>query len=199
MFLESLESRRLMSGTVTVTLDPATLQLSIVGDNKSNQVVITSEGDFLVLKGTDGTTIKGGTTINGGTFVPSKVRGIKFDMGNGDDSVRFEPVLPVIAPVQVTTGNGDDTVILKESLGFGDLNVSTGNGNDHVEIDEVGIESRGVAIDTGNGDDSIAIDTLIYFAVTIDGGHGADVLSGLGNIQIYPGGTLTIIDVETIS
>ena len=194
--LEALEQRRLLAGTVTVTLDPTTQQLNIVGDNKSNQVVIGLDVNNLAVQGTNGTTIKGPTSV---AFPPG---GINVDMGNGDDSVSFDPAISggtisAGLPLTVNTGNGDDTVLIRHFV-FIQMNISTGNGNDHVELDlgGAGFTSGTTNIDTGNGDDSIAIDGLLQGSVTLNGGHGSDALSGIAFINT---GTPTIIDVETIS
>src|SRR4051812_3678573 len=86
--IESLETRRLLAGNVTVT-DVGGV-LSIIGDNKSNQVQITSDVSVT------GYQINGlaGTTVNGGAsaffdahFV---ARDVSVSMGNGDDVVRWD-------------------------------------------------------------------------------------------------------------
>src|SRR5215475_4050679 len=87
--IETLEGRQLLSGNVSVSYDAATNTVNIVGDNKSNDIVVTGlfNGTYNI-KGANGTTVNGGAEAN----IPAAgALGSNFDvsLGNGDDSVEF--------------------------------------------------------------------------------------------------------------
>src|SRR5437867_2568423 len=87
---ESLESRRLLAGNVTAA-DNGTL-VSILGDNKSNQVALSLNAAMTgyVVTGLNG------TTVNGAAFAflntSGLARNIAVSLGNGDDVFRWEDV-----------------------------------------------------------------------------------------------------------
>ena len=196
--VECLESRRLMAGNVSFTLDAAEVW-QIIGDNQSNAV------DFEYVDGAITVTGLNGTTVNGAAFAtlptPVATASVNFDMGNGDDFVAFDQDTLgggiVSMPVTITTGKGHDTVSCFDWTFEDGLSIDTGKGNDTVRLEDVGIDSA-ASIDTGKGSDSVIFGGSIAGngSLTIDGGNGADSTSG---IALVGGGiTQTIIEVETV-
>src|SRR5687768_14243076 len=183
--MEILESRRLLAGNVLVTA-PATGNavgnLTVTGDNKSNQVLIDglNSGGYFVT-GLNGTKINGSSATQ---FFPSlHKRVVVASLGNGDDYLKF---INFAHGLHVTTGNGSDTVevvgaVLTEfglDVG-GDLSIDTGNGSDNVLLQStfVGGDTR-VAL--GNGDDALSfVNTVTLVGGKLfNGGKGDDSLFG---------------------
>lgn len=105
LMVESLESRRLMAGDVSVALEGSFLRVE--GDNLDNQIAIsqTVAGD-VVVAGQNGTLI------------------------NGLASVRF--VRPALNAMEVRMEGGNDTVTLRGVQVANDMFVDLGAGNDRV-------------------------------------------------------------------
>src|SRR5262245_35412351 len=152
--LESLESRRLLAGNVTVTL--AAGLATITGDNKSNQLEIVFDANTFDLSvgGLSGTTVNGGTAP-----VSIGIAGVKGETGNGDDLVKVHSInggtvifiIDVPDGGSIETGNGADVVAM-DRLAFSDTNISTGNGADVVHLSNVA--GNNLNVDTGNGADA---------------------------------------------
>ena len=106
---ESLESRRLLSGNVAVTVagSPGDTigTITINGDNKSNQIVITNNFDGYFITGQTGTTVNGQPSV----FIDTggHARNLAVSMGNGDDSVTDSADSN---SVSIDGGNGNDTI-----------------------------------------------------------------------------------------
>lgn len=202
--LETLESRRLLSGNVTAVFDAGSNTIVVRGDNKANDILIApgiSTG--YLINGRNGTTINGAATADVG---PGSVNNFDIETGNGDDVVEFAEGLGgaaryVVGNLDIGTGNGGDSVkLILRSTGNTDIN--TGNGGDEVSMQGSVVEGN-LNIDTGNGADSIAFashpfgDVTVQGSTTIDGGRGPDVLTG--SAFLHTTGTQTILDVETVS
>jgi hypothetical protein len=202
--VERLEGRRLLSGNVTVVLDPATFTLVVHGDNKSNDIVIPPFGDIsYTIVGRNGTTVNGAAFAD--LYTGDAVPNFAIDMGNGEDVVELGENPPgrryIVNDLVIRTGNGSDTVKVDATVD-GNLDIDTGNGDDHVELIGAWVFGN-LKINTGNGDDSITLDygdfgeNRVGGNSSMDGGRGQDVLTGIGTL--YTDGTQTIVDVETVA
>jgi hypothetical protein len=110
---------------------------------------------------------------------------------------------PRLAPgrVSIVTGTGNDSVFISDlRFDLGTVRIDTGNGGDTVHIEDTGFVLCHLIVDTGKGADGVAFAGLIYgvdSTITVDGGNGADILSGTASIS----STLlfSTIDVETVA
>src|SRR5438876_651028 len=135
LLVESLEGRRMLSGNVAVAFDGTTV--TVLGDNKSNQIVITGKNFGYRVIGLAGTTVNGAPfadAITGGAAANMRV-----SMGNGEDFIRFEksdgPGIGLL-DTSIAMGNGSDSLLFKDFVGvFGNLDLTTGNGGDDVHFD----------------------------------------------------------------
>ena len=170
---ERLENRCLLSGDVTVAYDAATNTVNVVGDNKSNAIVLSGSlgGGVYTISGAAGTTVNGGSSVTL-PVVGSNGSNFNISLGNGDDVVRAGAVTPAFVPftlnsLSIETGNGDDTVSLDFSDVLGGLSITTGNG------DDVLTAVREVNVVTGPS--------------FIDAGRGFDVFNGRANFSVLVG------------
>jgi hypothetical protein len=195
---ESLENRRLMSGNVSVTFTGGLL--SIIGDNKANQIDVEGGTNLsgVTVTGFNGTTVNGQPSVFTNTGLPPDTR---ISLGNGDDVVVVHPasgVTPTVAKLDIDTANGNDVVALvgnnAPNLNFS-VNVNTGNGDDIVVLQDV-ISFTDLNVSLGNGDDLLALDGGVQALgnIKVDGGRGNDTLIN-GNL-LSAGGTLDILNFE---
>jgi hypothetical protein len=201
MFLESLESRRLLAGNVTAVFDAATNTFVIKGDNQSNDILFAPGSDqAYTITGRHGTTVNGHASVDlpgaGGT------KTLVVDMGNGDDVVEMAGYS--FTRASIVTGNGNDSVSTNGEIFSKGLDIDTGNGNDTVKLVGTLIADGDLNIKTGNGDDSVALGrdnsdfpVSVDGNTKIDGGRGDDVLTNLA--ILYTAGTRTILGFESIS
>jgi hypothetical protein len=178
--IEMLESRRLMAGDVSVSLEPARpgrppTILRIEGDNAGNQVRVIEQDEGVVrVQGLDGTTINGEAADLVLQSSANRIPLTEVNLGNGDDTIEF----------------------LAESFSASGKSISTGNGSDVVQI-VAPFFAPGVRIDTGNGDDSVLLDysqSLSISNINIDTGRGDDFvdlsLRESGSISSATGGSV---------
>ena len=219
-WIESLERRRLLAGNVTASYDPATDTLTLIGDNRANEITVVGFGGGHVLTPAPGTTVNGssGVAILGGGR-----SNLHVDLGNGDDTLILGPQADDERQVDVATGNGADNVSILNVGSSANLNVDTGNGDDHLTMASV-VVTGGMNIDTGNGADTVSLhdvgsnnadlivrlgsgaDSLtaagfvsaISANILIDGGSGFDVLTGSSSVNSVFG-TETIENFETVT
>lgn len=197
--LETLEGRRLLSGNVTAVYNPLTATVVVKGDNKSNDIIISPGNSFAyTITGRDGTKVNGLPSVD--VVVPG-ISNFSVDTGNGEDVVELNGY--VVNNAVITTGNGEDSVIVANAEVDSNLTIDTGNGGDKVAIAGI-IVFGNLDIDTGNGPDSIDFGTVGGFFVDvtvggntkIDGGNGPDILTDIA--QLHTLGTQTIVGVESI-
>lgn len=178
--IESLEPRRLLAGNIVVSVD-ANLVAHISGDNKNNEVEITSRpGEGYVVTGLRGTKINGSPAV-----LIRTTPALKFDilLGNGNDKVSFKGAFGT-QDLNILTGNGKDIVSLSGGTHFGDITIDTGNADDHIILN--GIHgTKNLTIRTDNGKDTLAVQSPIQIDgnVTIDGGSGKNSLTGSGALN----------------
>ncbi len=166
---ESLESRELLAGVVGVSVSSAG-DLTVVGDNDSNQVVLQVTAGGIRITGLSGTRLRfQNQTFNAGVplSLPSglNVRDISVSLRGGDDSMSAEvdSALTVGRNVSIHTANGNDDLLVSATARLsvnGWLDISTGAGDDSVGIlaDDATIRVAGSAwIFTGEGNDNVFI------------------------------------------
>lgn len=174
--IEPLEPRRLLAGNIVVTVD-ANLTTHFIGDNKNNEVEITSRpGEGYLVTGLRGTKINGSSAV-----LIRTTPALKFDIatGNGNDKVSFKGAFGT-QDLNILTGNGKDIVSLSGGTHFGDIAIDTGNADDQIIL--AGIHgTKNLKIQTGNGKDTISVQSPIQIDgdVTIDGGSGKNSLTGV--------------------
>jgi hypothetical protein len=142
-------------GNVTATVD-GDGNLVVLGDNGDNCVwwfpTGIGEGD---LHGCNGTLVNGtaSSPINGAT------NDFRFVMRGGNDVVRIEDGDGNAAPddLEITTGSGNDQVLVKSFHVLDDLTIKTGTGDDLVMLDPgftVFVEDKTDVV-TGPGNDVV--------------------------------------------
>src|SRR5690349_12738266 len=115
-FLESLETRQVLSGDVTASLDSGAL--IITGDDLSNNVVISAgagEGEITISGGKIAGQAASETTVNG-ELAPLTLAGfsgeIHLNMQGGDDQVLIT-ALRIEGSLEALLGDGNDTLSIQ--------------------------------------------------------------------------------------
>lgn len=198
---ESLESKQLLAGDVTVSVVAG--NLLIRGDEAANHVAISQGNDAnsFVIRGLDGTnvTLAGSSTPAPETgLVVTGVRGrVNVNMLGGNDQVDVTGVKTRLG-MSVETGGGNDTVTMQNVSVGGFLSVVTGDGDDTVQLgsaatsdaaaavsDSTASVKAGLAIDLvlGDGVDSAQLNSVSApGALFVGGGLGADTI-GVHNVR----------------
>jgi hypothetical protein len=182
---ESLERRRLLAGNVIATgtdLFANEGTITLIGDNKSNQVEIHRSGAAYFVTGLNGTTVNGAPSATLGAVFK---RNLVANMGNGDDDLQVTAGNGFNS-ASIDMGNGDDTVEVNGAAfdnfspaSHGDLNINTGSGSDVVTITDSFVAGN-LKVDLGTGDDTLAfVGTITVLGTkTLIGGHGENTLLG---------------------
>lgn len=192
-FVETLEDRTLLTGSVTATFSQGSLLLS--GDTAANDVSIQigTVPNQVSIIGNNGTQINGPST---GTVTGS----LTIDLGAGDDTVTWtgEQDWPSphsklnLAQLRIVTGDGADAVIVEDVRVQGSLVIDTGRGDDSVGIGNLWAGS--VSVTTGDGNDQVGFGglegpdvpdpLLINGSFTIDTGAGRDYVGSYGKAAV---------------
>ncbi|MGE3821022.1 MAG: hypothetical protein AB7I30_16540, partial [Isosphaeraceae bacterium] len=191
--VENLERRELLSGNVTASVVDG--DLVITGDSASNwiQVRQVSEKKFKI------TGIS--TTINGRSSQTFTVADdIRMNMKGGDDTVDVRGsgssaapgasrYLKIFGDLDINTGSGHDTVIVKDVLVTDDVVIETGRGRDSVLLQTTYADDD-VTVKKSN-EDSGDFNVVSLYDVWTDrnqNGGGTltiDLLSGADNVSLY--------------
>ncbi len=148
--LESLESRELKAGNVSVSV--VNEELRVVGDSNANQVEIhQSVGNVYRVTGLNGTKINGREDR-----LFSFKGGISVDLREGDDKF-------------VMGGN------LFEDDVHGNLNIKMGSGRDRVILGKVEVQGS-TTINTDQDADQVDLDGF-YNALTVNTDDGDDIVN----------------------
>lgn len=150
--LETLESRRLLSGDVLVIVEDGLL--IVHGDTRDNAITIDQDGlgvDEFRVTGTDETTVNGQIVPR---IFEGVRRGIRVELDQGSDSVSFVGAV-VPRGLVVTNDAGSDALALTSTEVEGDLLVTGGGGNDQVVLDDALI--HGVMTVANAGQDVLRI------------------------------------------
>lgn len=162
------------------------------GDKQGNSVLVEQTGpDTYLVTGQDGTTVNGAATAE----VTGVRKTIKVLLRGGDDSFTFSGDAPgrlrvvggpgddvidlqngfIDGPLQVSTGGGNDTVMVAMDVSR-TTRIVTGGGNDTVVLQGAALQ-RKARIGTGGGDDDVTVlDTFIGQRLRAQLGGGQDTL-----------------------
>jgi trimeric autotransporter adhesin len=159
-------------------------------DALSNVEIVQHAGGRYLLVGnggfTDATAAAEAATHPGDTLVFATTPGgtVTIDLGGSNDT--HDLTIPGDAPVEITTGGGDDHI----TVGGGDNSIDTGGGNNEITTGDGNNE-----ITTGGGDDHITVGAGNNQINTGDGdneietGNGNnDITTGSGNDHVTTGG-----------
>ncbi len=180
-------------GNVTVDVD-GNGNLIVVGDDEDNGIRImpfdVGEGDVVGL---------GTTLVNGGSSAPfSGVTGdFRIRMRAGDDTVEIDDGDGNEAPqdLEISTGAGDDVVLVRHFIVHDDLEILTGSGDDRITLSQTAggfppfVDDR-TNIRTSTGDDQVRFEigdlpeTYLMFgdAFRVSTGGGRDFVSIVGGL-----------------
>jgi hypothetical protein len=151
--LEALESRVLLSGTVTVAVSGH--NLLITGDGQDNDIVITGSDNSLAVTSGNNTTVIGAYTITG------TIGKVVIALKGGNDTVTFNGATfgslqnRTTCPVSIDGAAGDNTILLTDTKIFGAFTVTNADGFDSF---------------TTSGD------TLVLGAISINNGAGGGAM-----------------------
>lgn len=166
-----LESRKLLAGDVTVSVNGSALEVLGDGDANQIQIVGSPDGSAVVIGLND-------TTINGGSadFVTgADLRTAQIQLGDGNDEVDIRGLVLDNA-LTVRTGDGDDRAEIQHINARG-IEVSGNDGSDVLQLDNV-FSRRSIVILGGDGDDTVAIGAMAAERNgVIDTGSGDDILA----------------------
>ncbi len=132
LHVEELEARRVLAGNVSAWVDGA--NLNIVGDNASNQILVTRNADLSVtITSIDGTTING----QAGPITLANARNdLNVDMDSGDDVILFAGTVDLLfrmyGKANIALGGGNDEIGFSNVSIWKDLVINTGSGNDRI-------------------------------------------------------------------
>ena len=187
--LESLETRRLFAGDVTVTVERG--DVLIRGDAQANQIEITQTGSRLVISGSARAFLSP-TTINGQKEVVlagARFGNVTIQMGDGSDRVNVHDVALQQygeADWRIDLGRGSDTALIDNVNFPRDLSVIGGAaheaGDEEIRLKASDI-GRSATINLGGGAQDLAsIDNSTFGAdLTLNGQDGADFVGVAGN------------------
>jgi hypothetical protein len=157
-FLESLESRLLMSGNVGGNVIGTTLLIR--GDVSSNHIVIDQSG------------------LTAGQF---RIAGLNGTKVNGQDQT---VITKVTQNVYVLLGDGIDVLEMTSVAIAGNLTIIGGHSGDTYSLSG-GSVGRNVNINAGQGDNTTTIDgTAIGGGLQVTAGWGVDAFSLTGNASV---------------
>lgn len=164
--IETLEQKQLLAGDVLVNVVNGAL--NIQGDDLDNQIAVSSgeEPGTYIVRGLNGTNVMTGEPaseggVAEGTAPESAVvvegvrRGIRANMGDGNDTVILGD-LNVRRSVSINTGDGDDNVLVGVGQGDEPGSIPAGTAGDDNADSAVAIRGN-LNISTGTGADTIAI------------------------------------------
>jgi hypothetical protein len=180
---ESLESKQLLAGDVTVSLVGGTLR--IVGDDAANQVAVTpgAEAGEFVIQGLEGTVVHLEGAEDPAPVAGLEVAGVRsmqVRLGDGADELSVNDA-ELRGSLLIDAGAGDDEVTLSDVSVRGLLHVAAGAGNDTVTLgvaEELETPAATLAGRIGNGGFNNA-DASVKAGAAIDVvlGDGDDTLA----------------------
>jgi len=189
LHLEELESRRVLAGNVSASVSDG--NLSIAGDDASNQILVTRNADLSVtITSLDGTTING----QAGPITLANARDdLAVNMAGGDDVIRFAGSVDLLfrmyGNANIVLGSGNDELGMSNFSVWRDLAVNAGSGNDRIigTRDYIGgSPSAGwglrvgetTVINTEDGNDEVRLKDGEFMNVfTVNTGSNDDLLS----------------------
>lgn len=211
LMVESLETRAMLAGNVTVAVTDGVLH--VTGDAAANDVQIrqlkqTFEGEWPGAKlEISGNYRNRNDTLINGQSEPLIVEGVKsgtvISLGNGNNALRIanipqDETVPVrrqvnlSGTVTITTGSGDDDIRLYVNNGKS-VSVSSGRGEDYIQLTQPKLQDLTVTTDPASSPgeindwakDFVKITSLKARGdVTINGGERRDFIRLLWHTQI---------------
>lgn len=172
--LEQLEDRTLLAGNVTAQF--LGQHAFINGDRADNSVEVLIDGDNVVLRGSDGTTINGSSNdfvlaANSSSLPGSLVA----SLSSGNDTFVVNGVT-VGRDLLINGQAGDDLLVVSTTTVGRNLSIWGAAGHDNIVIDASRI-GRDAGIAGFGGDDDIVIrDTTIVDDLVVRGHSGHDVI-----------------------
>ena len=165
--LESLESRQMLAGQVSVQVDGGNLILK--GDADDNSILVSSALGTIRLDAYDGTELAGdasGTSYD--TLIPDNaLNDVTIKMKRGDDSIVFYGVnsFDITGRLTIKMGAGDDDVSIVNITQAGtsiagSTHINMGSGRDAINIDNVTFIGP-LTIKTGAGDDGVIVASAV--------------------------------------
>jgi hypothetical protein len=182
--IESLESRRMLAGNVTVVIGGLT---TLTGDSRDNSVSIVFGVGGYTITGLNGTTVNKSPSV----LVPATLN-FRAEMGGGHDSI--EVVDPTGTVLDLHMGGGDDIVNIHDGESRNIL-IEAGNGNDQVIISKETLPAAlgaGVLIDTGSGNDLVRLKAFnVGGSLEVFTGGGDDIVELLSDAGVGVSATTT--------
>jgi hypothetical protein len=200
-YVDRLEARDVPAANLTVTFSPVTHTLTVVGDANDNNVTVT--GDFL--DQTHFILTSSNSSINSEPppySTPSGVKNLVFKMLDGNDSVEFDPKVPIFlrGGVSIDGGAGVNSVAatyLTVGKNLSVTNAAQATGLDSVVLIDFSAGGS-VQVKNAGGDSFTSINryaagvSTIKGSLTVTNGTGNDSLLLLdtnvdGNVTINDG------------
>lgn len=175
MFGEALECRTLLSGNVAAVLEGG--DLSLVGDRFDNSIAVIIEGDDLVVRGLDGTTINDSTDdfviASGATTFAGD---IQIALGRGMDTVRISGMLTITGDVQLVDIQGASEFAITEATIDGDLRLFSNDSADTVSLVDARIDGA-FWLELSQGRNFVSLlDSTVEGRMLVNSGHSSDVI-----------------------
>ena len=201
MAVESLESREMMAGDVTVRVNGNAV--TVIGSNEADQIQITSSFGEVTVQATGdlGTTVNGQESFSTGLV---SLERLTIRLRGGDDRISFRNTV-VDGVTRISLGGSDtggeialnngvelETLIIRGSsksdivtIGqpeIGEMKFNMGGGNDFVSISAIAQLGDSHSIRMGSGEDHVRVNSLpgSVSRLRLFGNGGNDLLSAVG-------------------
>lgn len=176
---ETLESRRLLAGDVTVAVN-ASGDIMVTGDGQDNIITITESLTGISIAGTATNIVFNGETASIQEIPTSGTGNVDRDlilqMGGGDDNVEVN-LVHVGRTLKASLNSGSDELSLSDSTVTNHLRLNGGSDEDFVEISASNV-SGSVTFNGNSGNDELQASGLdVYSNFTFNGGDGDDNLA----------------------
>ena len=169
---ERLESRVLLAGNVTVSINETRVLLT--GDDQANDLELVASPGSIALRGRNGTTINGTESPLVVSAASNTLdRALIVRLLGGSDVFTVGSDITFSGPVQVALGAGDDTVSLTGARLNGRLSINSGTGADSVSLNRL-VAANDVSVDSGNSVLLTISESTLQKSLTAAGGGGAD-------------------------
>ena len=149
--VQTLESRQLLAGNVVASID-AGGNLTIIGDNDSNEIEVNLTPSEVTVMGLNG------TVVDDSGLIDSQVTGdITIDLKNGNNVLEMDGTTRGdFGNMTVKSGSGDDTLEIFDMSVAGRFSLNSGDGDDLVDIE--GDSGQNATFTLGGGNDTATID-----------------------------------------
>ena len=206
--VESLESRRMLAGDISVKISGDRLLLN--GDSEDNSVSIFAINGQVIVDAYNNTTLSGDATssrsFNTG-IAENDLKLLRVNLRGGDDEFGDNQI-ELNARYVVNMGQGDDFFVIGSGERNGRITVKGGGGDDEMFVGESTVVNGDFSMNTGGGDDSLVFsnfgDLTFNGRARISLGGGDDALEfdpatvsfGMSPRSISGGGGSDIFDAK---